>query len=104
MAEPKGRKTGEHNALIVKLIADGAAMREQIGALEARLRKLEAQMATTSTSTSTGTAGNKQPPPLPRPVGPVAAAKLGGRRSVVDISEIAELVESIPPPIPRAKK
>ena len=95
MAEPKSRKTGEHNALIVKLIADGAGMREQIGALEARVSRLEADLAAARPS--------KRPPPLPRPSVTSAAAKSGGRRSVVDISELAELVESIPPPIPRAK-
>ena len=90
MVEPKSRKTGEHNALIVKLIADGAAMREQLGALEARVLQLEA--------------ASKRPPPLPRPTGSTAAVKPVGRRSVVDISEIAELVQSMPPPLPRAKK
>jgi hypothetical protein len=96
MAEPKSRKTGEHNALIVKLVADGAAMREQLGALEARVLRLEAELAAARSA--------KRPPPLPRLSVPSVAPKSGGRRSVVDISEMAELVESIPPPVPRAKK
>lgn len=125
MVEPKSRKTGEHNALIVKLMADGAAMREQIDALEARMLRLEAQVATMRASAAAapkaaaraaslppeaprpspskrpGAAG---PPPLPRLTGSMAAAKPGGRRSFVDISDIAELVESMPPPAPRSKK
>jgi len=124
MAEPKSRKTGEHNGLIVKLMAEGAAMREHIDALEARMLRLEAEVATMRKSApatpkappratvppaapprpASKRPGGLGPPPLPRITGSMAAAKPAGRRSVVDISDIAELVESMPPPAPRSKK
>lgn len=130
MAEPKSRKTGEHNGLIVKLIAEGAAMREHIDALEARMLRLEAEVGTLRKGASAPAApkappratvmpvdaprpaskrpGGLGPPPLPLPpsrtTGSMAAAKPVGRRSFVDISDIAELVESLPPPAPRSKK
>jgi hypothetical protein len=119
MAEPKGRKTGEHNGNIVKLMADGIAMREQLDALEARILRLEAELATLRKSAAAaekgprislppteaprpGKRGGLGPPPLPRITGSMPA--VGGRRSFVDISDIAELVESLPPPPPRPKK
>lgn len=123
MVEPKSRKTGEHtNALILKLMADAAAMREHVDALEGRILRLEAELAALRKS-STGAQSMKPPrvsmppadaprtskrpvgpPPLPRITGSMGAVKQGGRRSVVDISDIAELVESMPPPAPRPKK
>ncbi len=86
---------------ITKLIADAAAMREHIATLEARIVRLEAQLAGPSASAAA-------PPPRPSkrsaPFGPPPLPKVGGKRSVVDISEIAELVESIPPPPLRPRK
>jgi hypothetical protein len=121
MADPRSRRTGEHNPQIVRLMADAAAMREQIDALEARIFRLEAAVAAGRKTAATppspspasippaATPPSKRPaagpPPLPKvfptiPTMPAAMNKAGGRRSVVDISEIAELVESIPPPAP----
>jgi hypothetical protein len=119
MADARSRKTGEHNAQLVRLIADAVAMRAQIAALEERVGRLEAEVASARAArpSKRPPAG---PPPLPKgmpstmpampkmpsiPAGPSSGMpKAGGRRSVVDISEIAELVESIPPPIPRPRK
>lgn len=89
------RKTGEHNAVIVKLIADGAALREQLAALEARVKKLEGERAAKRPI---------GPPPLPKASTSITPPRPVGRRSVVDISEIAELVDSMPPPPPRSRK
>ena len=125
MADPRSRRTGEHNPQIVRLMADAAAMREQIDALEARILRLEAEVAAGRKSAATPPspsppraspsmppASNRPskrppagPPPLPKalptiPAMPAAMSRGGGRRSIVDISEIAELVESIPPPAP----
>jgi hypothetical protein len=117
MADPRSRKTGEHNPTIIKLLSDAVAMREKLEALEARVLRLEAELATRS-SKRPGPAG---PPPLPKTSPSIvpktagttagttgtsmpALPKTGGRRSIVDISEIAELVESMPPPAPRSKK
>jgi hypothetical protein len=122
MSEPKSRKTGEHNALIVKLMADGAAMREHIDALEARMLRLEAEVANLRKAAAAPSKAAPRasilpaeppraskrpiagPPPLPRITAAMNAVKAGGRRSFVDISDIAELVESMPPPVPRSKK
>jgi hypothetical protein len=123
MAEPKSRKTGEHNGLIVKLLADGAAMREQIDALEARLLRLEAEVATMRKAAAAAPAKTPPrasippaeaprpskrpgagPPPLPRLTGSMGAVKPGRKSMSIDISDIAELVESMPPPAPRPKK
>jgi hypothetical protein len=123
MADPRSRRTGEHNPQLIRLIADAAAMREHIDALEARVQRLEAELAAgrkspAATSPATSPAPpavarpSKRPvagpPPLPKmlptmpaiPAMPASMSKAGGRRSIVDISEIAELVESIPPPAP----
>ena len=122
MVEPKSRKTGEHNGNIIKLMADAVAMRAQIDGLEARILRLEAELATLRNTADTSTkappraslpvsadslrpgkrGGAGGPPPLPRITGSMGA--VGGRRSFVDISDIAELVESMPPPAPRSKK
>ncbi len=123
MADPRSRKTSEHNAQLVGLVADAVAMRAQIAALEKRVQRLEAELA--ASRVSVNKAPGAGPPPLPK--GPQGAAATGAapaiprtaalpkmpavapapagatsargsRRSVVDISEIAELVDSIPPP------
>lgn len=133
MAESRTKRTGEHDADVLKLAADSAMMRERLAALEARVAMLEAEVsalrggAAASTATpsrpgsasatiarpskrppapSASTSGGRMPPPLPPGGGmPVGTSRVamppsakGGRRSVVDISEIAELVESMPPP------
>lgn len=117
MPEPKSRKTGEHNGTLIKLTADGVAMREQLAVLEARILRLEAELATMRNNAaavktpraSLFPAGAPRPektsagpPPLPRPTGSRSA--VAPRRSFVDISDIAELVESTPPPAPRSRK
>ena len=99
---------------LAKLMADGAAMREQIDRLEARVARLEAELAPTRASPGPSPSPTKRsaahgPPPLPRMSPSVPAVpKSVGRRSVVDVSEIAELVESRPPPppskVPRPRK
>jgi hypothetical protein len=120
------RKTGEHNADTVKLIADAVAMREQIASLEGRVLRLESELAAVLALVSAGAAvavrPSKAPPGIPRPahaakrggppplpgVGAAAAGRsiaprAGAKRGDIDISELAELVESIPPP-PRAPR
>lgn len=122
MADPRNRRTGEHNPQIIKLMADAATMREQMAALEARIVRLEAEVASArNTAKATGASvaptsappvpprASKRPlgpPPLPKISGsmPSVTPKSGGRRSIVDISEIAELVESVPPPASRPRK
>ena len=112
MADPRSRRTGEYNAQIIKLLADAVAMRERIDALEGRVMRLEAELSVTRKSPVPRPAGRRPasggPPPLPPTgsTGPVMAplSKPGGRKSIVDISEIAELVDSIPPPLPRSKR
>lgn len=126
MADARSRKTGEHSAQLAVVLADLVAMRAQIKALEERVVRLEAELAAAGTSRASKRppAG---PPPLPKgtpstmpampklPSIPVTTAsspassrshqeRPGARKSVVDISEIAELVESIPPPVPRPRK
>jgi hypothetical protein len=128
MSEPRSRKTSEHSSQLIKLVADGVAMRAQIAALEQRVQRLETELAATRDASRAGSSANKPaagPPPLPKgPQGlggapsiprtaalpkipPVPPAPAGAatsartsRKSVVDISEIAELVDSIPPPAP----
>jgi len=89
MAEPRSRRTGEHNAEIVKLLADAAQMRARLAALETRVEKLEKELASARKAAPNAPKAPVVPPPLP---------KSTGRKSVVDISEIAELVDSLPPP------
>lgn len=118
MPEPKSRKTGEHNGTLIKLTADGVAMREQLAVLEARILRLEAELATMRKNAAAAVKTPRPsfappeaprpgkisagPPPLPRPTGSRSA--VAPRRSFVDISDIAELVESTPPPAPRSRK
>jgi hypothetical protein len=110
MAEPRSRKTSEHDAQLIRLVADAVAMRAQMAALEQRVQRLEAELA----ASRAGTSGSKRPPagppPLPKmppvphaPAGAVTSVR-GSRKSVVDISEIAELVDSVPPPPLRPRK
>src|SRR5690349_108539 len=121
MAEPRSRRTGEHNQEIIKLLADAVTMRQRLDALENRVLKLEAELtAARKASVRPPTSGAAPPrpaskrPPGPPPLPPLDGAggmsprmppipKSSGRRSVVDISEIAELVDSVPPPGPRSK-
>ena len=98
MAEPRSRRTGEHNAEIVKLLADAAQMRTRLAALESRVEKLEKELASARKGTVAGARAPVVPPPLPRMSAAPPLPKSTGRKSVVDISEIAELVDSLPPP------
>lgn len=130
MADGRTRRTGEYNAQIIKLTADAATMREHMDALEARVLRLEAELGARRSAGApvAGAAAAVAPAPAPArpskrpaPVGPpplpqmppvpvqkvaqqLNATARAGRRSIVDISEIAELVESIPPPPPRPRK
>jgi hypothetical protein len=122
------RKTGEHNADTVKMMADAVAMRERIVALEARVLRLESELTAVLALVGGGAAvsvtarPSKGPPAVPRPPNtakrggppplPGAGAapparslvpRAGAKRGDIDISELAELVESIPPP-PRAPR
>lgn len=116
MADPRSRRTGEHNAQVVKLMEEAAAMKERLDTLEGRVLRLEAELSSSRKSLKPPAAGagaprpgskrpGAGPPPLPAmtPAMP-ALPKAGGRKSIVDISEIAELVESIPPPPPRSRR
>lgn len=133
MADVRTKRTGEYNAQIVTLMADAASMRDHIAALEARIVRLESAAASARKATSVAAPPRPAPapPPMPpaapspapapsaersskrppAPVGPPPLPKMMpaipkpvSRRSVVDISEIAELVESIPPPPPRSRR
>jgi hypothetical protein len=103
MAEPRSRRSEEHNQDLTKLLADSAMMRQRLEALEKRVIKLEAELAAARKSPTPRP--SKRPPPLPLvdvPVGLPARMppipKSSGPKGVVDISEIAELVDSVPPP------
>lgn len=126
MSDVRSRRTGEHNAQLIKVMVDAAAMREQVDALEGRVLRLESELAALRASVGKMAApvavsiaprptskrpAAMGPPPLPavtearpslQPRKP-GGAGAGGRRSIVDISETAELLESIPPP-PRAPR
>lgn len=122
MADARARRTGEHNPQIISLIADAAAMREQMAALEGRVLRLESELAAARANADRATMplaprpttkrpaplveAHRGPPPLPPTVitAMPPSRRSAGRRSIVDISEIAELVESIPPPPPRSKR
>lgn len=97
MAEVRSKRPGELNPQLAKLVADASAMREQINKLEARVLRLETELAS-ARKPSKRPPPHVGPPPLPRQS---VIPKASRRRSVVDISEIAELVESMPPPPPR---
>jgi hypothetical protein len=119
MADPRSRRTGEHDPQITKLIADGIAMREQLDSLEARILRLEAEVANARAAASKAAQRPSvapaparpskrvpmAPPPLPKITGsmPSVLPRTSGKKNVVDISEIAELLESVPPP-PRSRK
>ncbi|CAN5869326.1 hypothetical protein BH11MYX4_BH11MYX4_09340 [soil metagenome] len=118
MSDVRARRTGEQSPPLVKVMAETTEMRAQIDALEGRVLRLEAELATMRASLAKLTApaprpskrpGAGVPPPLPPMTeilaGSVSTAprKAGSRRSIVDISETAELIESIPPP-PRAPR
>ena len=121
MSDVRARRTGEQSPPLVKMMAETTEMRAQIDALEGRVLRLEAELATMRASLAKLTApattaprpskrpGAGVPPPLPPMTeilaGSVSTAprKAGSRRSIVDISETAELIESIPPP-PRAPR
>jgi hypothetical protein len=121
MADARSRRTGEHDPQLIALMADAASMREAMDALAGRVLRLEAELAALRAGQArpAAAAGVTVPPrptsKRPAPLGPpplpadVAARpssqprKAAGARNVVDISEIAELVDSVPPP-PRAPR
>ena len=117
MSDVRARRTGEGSPPLIKVMADATAMREQIDALEGRVLRLEAELsslrallaqlgapapAPTKITTRRPAAG---PPPLPeiREGRASLSPRKASRRSIVDVSETAELLESIPPP-PRAPR
>jgi len=121
MSDVRARRNGEQSPPLVKVMAEASAMREQIDALEGRVLRLEseltalrAELAKLTAASATAPRSSKRPgpagpPPLPatpevRTAGvSLAPRKTHSRRSIVDISETAELLESIPPP-PRAPR
>jgi hypothetical protein len=103
-------------------------MRDQIASLEGRVLRLESELAAVLALVSAGAAvrpsmrPSKAPAATPRPAhaakrggppplpgvgasapGRSIAPRAGAKRGDIDISELAELVESIPPP-PRAPR
>ena len=116
MADVRTRRTGEHNTVIIKLMADARAMQDRVDALEGRMLRLETELASSrkasvkpATSAAPRPASRRPapggPPPLPPLIpGMPMLPRSVGRKSIVDISEIAELVESVPPPAPRSKR
>lgn len=106
MADARSKRTGEHSSDLVRLATDAAHMRAQLAALESRVASLEAELSTARKSVAPrpskrpAATGRLVPPPLPPGGGVVmpSGPRSAGRRSIVDISEIAELVESLPPP------
>jgi hypothetical protein len=114
MSDVRARRTGEGSPPLIKVMADAAAMREQIDALEGRVLRLEGELAALraivaklpAPAPAPRTASRRPaggPPPLPpmpeiRDGRASAAPRKASRRSIVDVSETAELIESIPPP------
>lgn len=125
------RRTDEFNKDVIELRMELAKMRATVTALEERVAVLERDLAAArggktpapplsspsgiprpgapTIKKPTKSAG---PPPLPgmppnMPALPKSAAtssKHPGKRSYVDISEIAELVDSVPPPPTRGTR
>ena len=110
--------------LPIDMVVDTKAMRDRIAALEARVSRLESELAAVLAqlppSASAAGRASKGPPAVPRvglgskrpPLGPppLPSGKSVVPRAVsrktstdIDISEIAELVDSVPPP-PRAPR
>jgi hypothetical protein len=90
MAEARSKKTGEWNVALVGAQAEIASLKKRVEHLESELVAIKTALSRVP----------KRPPPLPTTVS--MPPKTSARKSVVDISEIAELVESIPPPPPRS--
>ena len=125
MSDVRSRRTGEGSPPLIKVMADTAAMGEQIDVLEGRVLRLEVELASlralvvklgapAPASAPAAVPGRTSrrpaagPPPLPPPPeireGRASLSpRKASRRSIVDISETAELIESIPPP-PRAPR
>ncbi len=127
MSDVRPRRTGEGSPPLIKVMADTAAMGEQIDVLEGRVLRLEVELASlralvvklgapapapapapAAVPGRTSRRPAAGPPPLPPPPeireGRASLSpRKASRRSIVDISETAELIESIPPP-PRAPR
>jgi hypothetical protein len=87
------RKTGEHNAQLAIAQAEIATLKKRVEKLEAELDLLKALVAPPRTR-----GRSAAPPPLP-----LASSKPPSRKSVIDVSDMAELLdstESIPAPAP----
>ena len=121
----KGR-TGDHSDM-VRLANEASALREQVGTLEERIQRIETELALVlehvgvrltirPSKLPPGVRTSKRPPrvgppPLPpieggarsKSIAPKSIAPKGRKSQTIDISEIAELVESLPPP-PRAPR
>jgi len=119
MPEGRTRKTGQHDRDLVRALAEAneakkavLELTERVEALEDELALLKAKLTPLQTTPPRGAAervsSTKQdrlaPPPLPRvptPSGPRSTK--GGTPAFIDISEMAELVDSSPPPPRRGK-
>jgi hypothetical protein len=82
MADARTRRTTDHGSPAAEI----AALKKRVDKLEAEIASLKAVVAA-------------RPPPIP--VEHLAPSRTR-KHSVVDISDVAELVESVPPPLPRS--
>jgi hypothetical protein len=114
MADARKGRTGELNADLVKLAGENSALRERVATLEGRVLRLESELTLVLEQLGVRIGGraskgppatrgqSKRPPVGPPPLPPTGSKSIlpkgSGRKSMIDISEIAELVESLPPP------
>ncbi len=115
MAESRGRRTDEFNKDLILLRAELLQMQKKVAALEARVVTLEQALEAARGDAPVKKKSIKPPgpppipgmpatmPALPKPGPPAKSPPSKGatsisKRSFVDISEIAELVDSVPPP------
>jgi hypothetical protein len=121
------RKTDEFNKDVIELRMELAKMRATVTALEERVSILErdlvaARGAKAAPAAPTSMPGgiprpgaaalkksSKGPPPIPgmpatMPALPKTMSKHPGKRSYIDISDVAELVDSVPPPPTRGSR
>jgi hypothetical protein len=104
MPQPGGRRTGEFNQALVVAQTEITLLKKRVERLEAELAAVKALLEKSSTNAPIVKQPSVGPPPLPK----AASSKALGRRSVVDISEMAELLDegariSVLPPKPRGK-
>ena len=100
MAEGRTRKTGQHDQQLIRALAEASDAKKAVAELTKRVEHLEDELALLrgqmtplqSTPPPRGGVTEKRvaPPPLP----PSPKQKTGGSPAFIDISEMAELVES----------